>query len=48
MRKCGIRRFTRRTTGNRIPAGLIRWVLYTGIWNDNAYWDDSAIWRDEE
>ena len=34
-----------RTTGRRTP---IRWVLYTGIWNDSKYWDDNKIWRDEE
>lgn len=37
-----------RTTGRRVALTLNRWVLYTGIWNDEAYWDDEAIWRDNE
>ena len=37
-----------RTTGRRVAATFVGWVLYTGIWNDSKYWDDNKIWRDEE
>ena len=43
-----MRKFHWRTTGRRVAETLIRWVLYTGIWNDSKYWDDNKIWRDEE